>query len=54
MHDMFFNNCSAKPMLLTLWGDYETEEGQTIIEMIHTQSITAALRVKVTSYRSKK
>ena len=38
------------PVALTLWGDYEAEEGQILADKIHTQPILAAIKIKVTSY----
>ncbi|XP_027166146.1 replication protein A 70 kDa DNA-binding subunit B-like [Coffea eugenioides] len=39
-------------MVLTLWGEHESEERQDIADMIHTQPVVAALRVRVTSYHA--
>lgn len=43
---------SSMPIILTLWGDHEKDEGHAITEMIHTHPIIAALRVKVSSYHT--
>ena len=40
-------------IILPLWGEHATDEGQIIAETIHTQPLIAALRVKATSYGSK-
>ena len=35
------------------WGEHETDEGQTIANMIQSMPLIVALRVKVSSYHSK-
>nr|XP_027099826.1 replication protein A 70 kDa DNA-binding subunit B-like isoform X2 [Coffea arabica] len=40
------------PTILTLWGAYELNEGQAIADIIDSQPIIAALKVKVSSYHT--
>nr|XP_027091801.1 uncharacterized protein LOC113712521 [Coffea arabica] len=44
---------SFMPVILTLWGEHETDEGQTIANIIQSMPLIVALRVKVSSYHSK-
>ena len=41
------------PVILTLWGDHETDEGQALTNIVQNMPFIAALRLKVTSYHSK-
>ncbi|XP_071928195.1 replication protein A 70 kDa DNA-binding subunit B-like [Coffea arabica] len=50
--DIILKDHTSHPMVLTLWGEHESEEGQDIADMIHTQPVVAALRVRVTSYHT--
>nr|XP_027086623.1 uncharacterized protein LOC113708360 [Coffea arabica] len=44
---------SMMPVILTLWGEHETDEGQAIANVIDTMPLIVALRIKVSSYHSK-
>ena len=44
--------CSMMPVILTLWGEHETDEGQMIANVIDTMPLIVALRIKVSSYHS--
>ena len=40
------------PVILTLWGEHETDEGQALANIIDTMPLIVALRIKVSSYHS--
>ena len=40
-------------MLMTLWNEFEHDEGSKIADMISTAPLIIALRVKVTTFNSK-
>nr|XP_027124128.1 replication protein A 70 kDa DNA-binding subunit D-like [Coffea arabica] len=50
IRDIVIADQSSMAIILTLWGEHATDEGQIIAETIHTQPLVAALRVKATSY----
>nr|XP_027108928.1 replication protein A 70 kDa DNA-binding subunit B-like [Coffea arabica] len=43
---------SMMPVILTLWGEHETDEGQALANIIDTMPLIVALRIKVSSYHT--
>nr|XP_027064184.1 replication protein A 70 kDa DNA-binding subunit B-like isoform X2 [Coffea arabica] len=43
---------SFMPVILTLWGDHETNEGQAIANMIQSMPLIVGLRLRVSSYHT--